>query len=370
MQPAGLGILFLAIVVAVLVGIFLWSRSQQEKRFESFFKAISFDLLKNNQQAWEGESREKIQAVVNPLKEALSRHEELLNKLEKERVSAYVGLKSEIGQLMTAHQALQKETSSLSTALRNPQVAGSWGEFTLRRAVELSGLSEHCDFEEQVSVSGTDGRVRPDMVVHLPSNRHLIVDAKVSLDAYLEAVGAPNNEARTTGLKKHASVMREHLKKLSAKSYWMQFENSPDFVVMFVPGESFLSAALDQDRALLEDGFQKNVLLATPTTLIALLRVAAQGWREAAMAENAKALSRLGKELQERIAKWMEHLGDVGDSLNKAVKSYNNAIGSLESRVLPAARKLGELSGPDVKSLPPIESIDQAVRVTVQTASD
>lgn len=346
-------------VVAMV--LFFWLRNQMEKKWTEVFKSISFDLLNNNQQVWANQTKSIVDSFASPLKEALERYQQLVAGLENKRVADFADLKSEIGQLMSAKRDLQKETSALTGALRNPKVGGRWGELTLMRVVELAGMVQYCDFELQATRNTEDGQVRPDLVIHLPSRRDIVVDSKISFEAYLEAASTVDEEQRTLFFKKHAALMKDHLRKLCAKNYWNQFENSPEFVVMFVPGEAFLSAALEHDQGLLEEGMQKGVILATPSTLMALLRAVAFGWRQEEMAKNAVKIGQLGREIIERMMRWSEHLGNIGESLEKTVKAYNAAVNSLESRVLVTARKLNELGGGSDDEFKAPELVQQSV---------
>jgi DNA recombination protein RmuC len=267
----------------------------------------------------------------------------------------YGSVDQQLKSMAAAAETLQKETGNLVQALRAPQVRGRWGELTLRRVVELAGLTRHCDFSEQVSVD--ENRLRPDMIVHMPGGQTVVVDAKVSLAAYLDMLAASSEEERHQHLRRHAGQVRDHMRKLGTKEYWSQFERAPDFVIMFIPAESFFSAAVEMDRGLIEDGMRNNVILSSPTTLIALLRAVAMGWRQEQIAENAAQISRLGSELHERISKFVEHLNIVGRSLHKATESYNSAMRSLESRVLVSARRFKDL-GATQRDIPAADTVD------------
>ncbi len=347
------------------------------------FKALSGEALKSNNESFLGLARtafaslhaeatgdlakrqQAIDDLVKPLHDALGRYESTLHQIEQARQSAYGGLDQHLRLLAESHHRLQQETGNLVKALRAPTVRGRWGEITLKRVAELAGMVEHCDFIEQVQVEGEDGRLRPDMVVQLPNRRQIVVDAKAVLSAYLEAHEAADDAARQQQLKRHAQQVRTRMEQLGAKSYWSQFPQAPEFVVLFVPGEHFLGAALDQDQTLIEDGFARGVVLATPTTLIALLRAVAYGWRQQQLSDHAEQAGRLGEELVDRVAVLVKHLDDVGQALDKGVQAYNKVLGSYTARLLPTARKLKELGVSTDKDLPALEPLETTTRPIV-----
>ncbi len=266
-------------------------------------------------------------------------------------------------QLAESQERLQSETRNLVTALRSPATRGRWGEMQLRRVVEMAGMLEHCDFEEQVQTEGDEGRLRPDMVVHLPGAKRVVVDAKVPMQAFLDATDATDEPSRKTHLVSHARQLRAHIDALSKKSYWQQFDDSPEFVVAFIPGDPLLAAALEHDSSLLEHAVTNHVLLATPTTLIGLLRAVAYGWQQDALAENAREVQQIGRELYKRLATFGEHMARTGRSLSGAVDAYNKAVGSLERNVMPQARRFQELGvGGSDKDVPMLDQVDAVAR--------
>ena len=348
------------------------------RRLTDTFSALSAEALKSNNQLFLelskntlekvladakgdlGKRQEAVEGMIKPLKETLTRYETQIRELENARQQAYGGLKKQLEDIGKANEQLQKETGALVTALKTPQVRGRWGEITLRRVVEVAGMSQYCDFAEQPSVDTEEGRKRPDLIVKLPGERTVVVDAKVPLKAYLEAMEADSEEKRKAQIARHSQAVREHMKALGSKAYWNQFNPTPDFVVLFLPGESYFSAALEQDRALIEDGISSRVILATPTTLIALLRTVALTWQQQQVTENSQKILAAGVDLFDRVVKFAEHLEGIRDGLGKAMKSYNAALGSWESRVAPGARRLKELGAAapekELKEIEPLES--------------
>lgn len=316
-----------------------------------------------------GEHQNSINSVIKPLQDTLGRYEAQLKTMEESRHKAEGDIQGTLRALQSTHENLQKETANLVTALRRPQVRGRWGEMQLRRVAELSGMSAHFDFTEQISVDGDMGRQRPDMIVHLSVDKDIVVDAKVSLEAYLDAISAATDEERKKHMARHAAQVRTHMMKLAAKDYWSQFPTSPEFVILFIPGESFLSAALDADPSLIEDGWQKKVIIATPATFNALLLVIASGWRQEKVNENVRKIGELGRELYERIGKISEHFNKLGNAIKSVNENYNNVVGSMESRVIPSVRKFKELGVTGAGEIPLIEQIDKTPRA-LNTDSD
>jgi DNA recombination protein RmuC len=331
------------------------------------FLELADSRLKEANQVAAGDLEHRKQAIEQllvPLREQLGKYEEGLRLLEVDRQRAYTGLHEQVRQLTESQERLQAETRNLVTALRAPATRGRWGEMQLRRVVEMAGMVEHCDFDEQVTVDGDEGRLRPDLVVRLPGAKQVVVDAKVPLQAFLDANDATDEPSRKAHLVSHARHLRAHVDALAKKEYWQQFDESPEVVVAFIPGEPLLAAALENDASLLEHAMAKHVLLATPTTLIMLLRSVAYGWQQEALAENAREVQRMGRDLYKRIATFAEHLARTGKGLNTAVDAYNKAVGSLERNVLPQARRFQELGlvGGAEKELVALEQVDATTR--------
>ncbi|HVF17267.1 MAG TPA: DNA recombination protein RmuC [Steroidobacteraceae bacterium] len=307
--------------------------------------------------------REKaIESMLTPIREALVKTEQQMQRIEKDRAETFGSLKSSLESVALGQQALQRETRTLVNALRRPEVRGQWGEMTLRRLAELAGMVEHCDFREQVHVRTDEGNLRPDMIVHMPDGRDLVVDVKTPLDAYLEAVDAQTDELRAIAMRRHAQAITERVRQLGAKNYWAQFEKSPDFVILFIPGDQFLSAALAESPTLLEDAIRQDVIIATPSSFVALLKAVAYGWRQMSLAKNAETIRTLAEDLYKRLAVFASHLTKMGRNLGITVDSFNSAVGSLERQVLPGARKFTELGVRPDREIEMVEPIDRLTR--------
>ncbi len=314
-----------------------------------------------------------IESLVQPIRETLARTEAQIQSIERERIDSFASIKTQIESLASGQSTLSRETQNLVTALRRPEVRGRWGEITLKRLVELAGMSAHVDFTEQHRLLTDEGTIRPDMIVHMPERRDIVVDVKTPLDAYLAAVEAPSEEDRARELRRHAQLVAARIRELASKSYWAQFEHSPDFVVLFLPGDQFLSAALQENPGLIDESLRQNVMLATPTSLVALLKAVAYGWKQTALAENAEEVRRLGEDMYKRLAVFGEHLARLGKALGGGVDAFNRAVGSLEQQVLPAARRFPELGlrvHRALEPLDPIEALTRTPRVAGAPPSD
>ena len=347
---------------------------------QNAFKALAADALKSNNSSFlqiaqetlkrfqteargDLENRQKAVAdLVAPVRESLNKVDAQIQQMEVARGDAYGELRAQVQSLITTQKELQSETGNLVRALRTPNVRGRWGEIQLRRVVEIAGMLSYCDFAEQETVTTETGRLRPDLVVKLPGGKRIVVDAKTPLQAFLEAFETNDEETRRACLANHAKQVRDHMNTLAGKKYWEQFESTPEFVVMFLPGETFFSAALEQDSSLIEHGVLNRVIPASPTTLIALLKAVNYGWNQEKLARNAQRISELGKELHERLRLLAGHIAQVGTGLDRAVESYNKAVGSLESRVLVSARKFAELGASVAEDIPELEPIETTSR--------
>jgi DNA recombination protein RmuC len=346
------------------------SRAALNSNSETFLK-LAREVFGRDQATASASLKERedaIKQLVEPIRAALVKQETQAQELERLRMESHGKLAGQIEGLMSVQSILQRETRNLSTALRRPEVRGRWGELTLRRVVELSGMSEHCDFVEQPEVQTGEGTLRPDLLVRMPEARDLVVDAKTPLDAYMDAIEANDDDTRRAALARHARHVEQRVRELGQKSYWEQFEHSPEFAVLFLPGDQFLSAALVERPDLLDNALNQSIIIATPSTLMALLKVVAYGWRQAAASQNAAEIRELGQELQRRLGTFVSHLNKVGRSLDNALGAYNAAVGSWERNVTPQARRFTEL-GATSEVLPSIEPAEQVVRLP-QPAAD
>lgn len=339
---------------------------------ESFLRLAEQNLGAQQEKArHELSEREKaVEALVKPIRDALQASQKQIEELEKARSEAYGGIKNHLESMQISQKSLAQETQNLVKALRRPEVRGRWGEITLRRLVELAGMVEHCDFQEQVHNVGDEQIIRPDMIVRMPDARELVVDVKTPLDAYLEAVEAADDAQRELGLQRHTRNLREHIRTLSSKAYWAQFSKSPEFVILFIPGDQFLSAALNVDPELIDYALSQQIILATPTSFVALLKAVAYGWRQSQLAENAEEIRQLAEDLYGRLATFVAHMNRVGRQLASSVEHYNRAVGSLERKVLPGARKFTELGVQTRNRLEKAETIDPVPRTMIESSAD
>jgi DNA recombination protein RmuC len=358
--------------------------ARMREQLQAVFGQLAHDSLQSNSEMFLKLARERlareqgdaaaalkereaaIESLVQPIRDALSKTESQIQSIERERIDAFAGIRNQMEVLAGGQSQLTRETRNLVSALRRPDVRGRWGEMTLRRLVELSGMNSHADFTEQGHLATDGGAIRPDMIVHMPERRDIVVDVKTPLDAYLAAVESQSDEDRGRELKRHAQIVAARVRELASKQYWAQFEHSPDFVVLFLPGDQFLSAALQENPTLIDESLRQSVMLATPTSLVALLKTVAYGWKQAALADNAAEIRRLGEDLYKRLAVFADHLGKLGKALGASVESFNKAIGSLEQQVLPAARRFPELGlrvNREIDLMEPIDTLARAPRV-------
>ena len=339
---------------------------------ENFLRLAEQHLNVHNEKARQelGKRETAVENLVKPIREALEASRKQIDALERSRSEAYGSIREQLAAMQESQQSLNQETKNLVNALRRPEVRGRWGEITLRRLVELAGMVEHCDFQEQVHTTNDDQIFRPDLIVRMPDQRQLVVDVKTPLDAYLEAVEAKDDDQRKLGLKRHAKNVRNHIRTLSSKAYWEQFDESPEFVILFIPGDQFLSAALNEEPDLIEFALSKQIILATPTSFVALLKAVAYGWRQLALAENAKEIRVLAEDLHGRLGTFVGHMNRVGRQLASSVENYNKAVGSLERSVLPGARKFVELGVHEKRPIDRLESLDPVPRTMIEPGTE
>ncbi len=339
---------------------------------ESFLRMAEQNLGAQQEKAKRelGEREQAVENLVKPIRDALQASQKQIADLEKSRSEAYGSIRTQLEAMQLSQKSLTQETHNLVNALRRPEVRGRWGEITLRRLVELAGMVEHCDFQEQVHTVGEGQIIRPDMIVRMPDRRELVVDVKTPLDAYLEAVEAETDAQRKLGLERHAKNVHAHIRMLASKAYWDQFEESPEFVILFIPGDQFLSAALNEKPDLIEYALSKQIILATPTSLVALLKAVAYGWRQLSLADNAREIRALAEDLYGRLASFVGHMNRMGRQLASSVENYNKAVGSLERSVLPGARKFVELGVHEKKELEKLETLDPVPRTMIESSPD
>lgn len=356
MDLPALLLLLVGVALGALLGV-LWARGRWATEVAALRARVSLTEQNRRELIDEIEDRQSLEVLVAPLRSTLDKVEGRLREIEQARAAGSAALAQQIESVRASGEALRRETSALVTALRKPQVRGRWGEMHLTRAVELAGLVDRCDFHTQGTLPGSDGSIRPDLIVNLAGGKHVVVDAKVPLEAFLDAAEAVDEARQAQRLQAHARQLRTHIDTLASKAYWQRVPSTPEFVVMFVPGEAFLAAALDADPTLLEHAASRKVVVATPTTLIALLRTVAYAWTSESLASSAREVFDLGRELYTRLAGLGEHVDRLGRSLTTAVTAYNRAVGTLESRVLVSARRLRDLGlvDDDMKAPRPIE---------------
>ena len=348
------------------------ARDSLQSNSDMFLKLAGERLTRQQSDASQAlkERETAIDSLVRPIREALAKTEAQIQAIERDRIDAFATIKTQMEGIAVSQTSLSRETRNLVTALRRPGVRGQWGEITLRRLVELSGMTSRVDFTEQLHRVTDSGAVRPDMVVHMPEQREIVVDVKTPLEAYLAAVEAQSDEERSAQLRRHAQIVGARVRELSSKQYWSQFERSPDFVVLFLPGDQFLTAALQENPGLIDESLRQNVMLATPTSLVALLKTVAYGWKQTALADNAAEIRRLGEDLYKRLAVFGEHLGRLGKSLSGSVDSYNKAVGSLEQQVLPGARRFEELGLRPSREIEVLEPVTSLARIPRAAGAD
>lgn len=387
-----IALIFLIGAGALLLGVFIGftvaqrGEARRNEQLRSTFNSVANESLRSNNELFLQLARENlgqqqmqashalkereqaIEGLLKPIKEALDKTHVQIAHIEKERHETFGALRTHLESVNQSQAALQRETRNLVTALRRPEVRGRWGEQSLKRLVELAGMTLHCDFTEQVSTSTSEGTLRPDMIVHMADNRDVVVDVKTPLDAYLEAIEAPTDELRTVAIRRHAQIVAERIRSLASKSYWSQFEKSPDFVILFIPGDQFLAAALQEQPDLLDEAMRQSVILATPTTFIAMLKAISYGWSQLALAKNAEEIRDLGEELFRRLSVFGSHLAKIGKGLSSSVDAYNSAVGSLERQVMPGARRFTDLGLKPGKTLETLEPVDKLTRALTNDA--
>ena len=337
------------------------------------FLRLAKQSLGTHQERAKSELDKKEQAIsqlIKPIQDALDKTHKQIGEIEKNRHESFGGIREQLKSMAEGQEALQGETRNLVSALRRPEVRGQWGELTLRRVVELAGMVGHCDFVEQVHTETEDGPVRPDMIVRLPEQGTIVIDAKTPLDAYLTAVEADNDQDKKVALQRHARKVAERVRELSSKAYWTQFEHSPQFVVLFIPGDQFLYAAMDENPTLMEEALRQQIIIATPSNLIALLKTVAYQWRQDQLAENAQEIKRLAQDMHDRLSTFTGHLARLGKQLENSVKAYNSAVGSMERKVLPGARKFVELGVQAKQEIAPLNEIETTSRQIEDLSDD